>query len=52
MPTEFTAQNGTEIHETTKITVTGCPKTKKKTKQNAKKATNTRKPSTGKGGRS
>jgi hypothetical protein len=26
MPTEFVAQNGAEIHETTKITVTGCTK--------------------------
>ncbi len=29
MPTEFIAQNGAEIHETTKIAVTGCGKTKK-----------------------
>ena len=29
MPTEFLAQNGAEIHEATKISVTGCPKTKK-----------------------
>ena len=29
MPTEFVAQNGAEIHETTKIAVTGCPKAKK-----------------------
>ena len=28
MPTAFTAQNGTEIHQNTKITVTNCPKTK------------------------
>jgi hypothetical protein len=27
MPTEFVAQNGAEIHQTTKITVTGCGKT-------------------------
>ncbi len=27
MPTEFVAQNGAEIHETTKISVTGCGKT-------------------------
>jgi hypothetical protein len=27
MPTEFVAQNGAEIHETTKINVTGCGKT-------------------------
>jgi hypothetical protein len=25
MPTEFTGQNGAQIHENTKITVTGCP---------------------------
>jgi hypothetical protein len=30
MPTAFTAQNGTEIHQTTKITVTNCPKPKAK----------------------
>ncbi len=29
MPTEFIAQNGAEIHETTKIAVTGCRKAKK-----------------------
>jgi hypothetical protein len=29
MPTAFVAQNGAEIHQTTKITATGCPKTKK-----------------------
>jgi hypothetical protein len=29
MPTEFVAQNGAEIHESTKIAVTGCPKAKK-----------------------
>ena len=26
MPSEFTAQNGAEIHQQTKIAVTGCPK--------------------------
>ncbi len=26
MPTEFVAQNGAELHQTTPITVTGCPK--------------------------
>jgi hypothetical protein len=30
VPTEFIAQNGAELHETTKITVTGCPKHKAK----------------------
>jgi hypothetical protein len=29
MPTEFVAQNGAEIHEATKIAVTGCPQSKK-----------------------
>ncbi len=29
MPTEFVAQNGATIHQSTKIAVTGCPKTKK-----------------------
>ena len=33
MPTEFIAQNGAEIHQNTKIAVTGCPKGK-----NARKA--------------
>jgi hypothetical protein len=38
MPTAFTAQNGTEIHKSTPINVTGCPKTKKaKTKSKHKK---------------
>jgi hypothetical protein len=32
MPTAFVAQNGTEIHESTKISVTGCAKTKALTK--------------------
>ena len=44
MPTAFVAQNGAEIHATTKIAVTGCPKPKKaqkkkkKSKSRAKKA--------------
>jgi hypothetical protein len=29
MPTAFVAQNGAEVHQTTPISVTGCPKTKK-----------------------
>src|SRR6202020_816652 len=29
MPTEFLAQNGAELKQNTKITVTGCPKAKK-----------------------
>jgi hypothetical protein len=40
MPTAFLAQNGAEIHESTKISVTGCPKTKKANKHHkAKKKT-------------
>jgi len=35
MPTIFVAQNGKEVHQTTKITATGCPK---KAKSKAKKA--------------
>jgi DNA-binding beta-propeller fold protein YncE len=31
MPTEFLAQNGAELKQATKITVTGCPKAKKTT---------------------
>ena len=31
MPTAFVAQNGAEIHQSTKIAVTGCPKAKKTT---------------------
>jgi hypothetical protein len=37
MPTSFTAQNGIEIHESTKITVTGCPKIKPANKHKAHK---------------
>ncbi len=36
MPTAFVAQNGAEIHESTKIGVTGCPKVKKKGKKSSK----------------
>ena len=39
MPTAFTAQNGAVIHESTPITVTGCPKAKKAVSKKAKKAT-------------
>ncbi len=35
MPTEFVAQNGAELKQTTKVTVTGCPKHKKATKKKA-----------------
>lgn len=37
MPTAFVAQNGAEIHESTKIAVTGCPKAKKATGPKARK---------------
>jgi hypothetical protein len=59
MPTAITAQNGAEIHESTPIAVTGCPKAKqattkkkKKTKKKGKKASNARKSSHGQGARS
>jgi hypothetical protein len=36
MPTTLTGQNGATIHQNTKITITGCPKAKKKAKKKAK----------------
>ena len=36
MPTEFLAQNGAKINQTTKIAVTGCPKNKKAKAKKAK----------------
>ncbi len=39
MPTAFVAQNGAEIHETTKIAVTGCPKARKAQKRKRKRTT-------------
>jgi hypothetical protein len=33
MPTAFVAQNGLEIHQSTKVSVTGCPKAKKSKKK-------------------
>jgi uncharacterized repeat protein (TIGR01451 family) len=36
MPTRFVAQNGAEFKQRTKITVTGCPKTKTATKKHKK----------------
>ncbi len=38
MPTEFLAQNGAKINQSTKISVTGCPKAKKTKKAAKKKA--------------
>jgi hypothetical protein len=46
MPTEFLAQNGLKINESTKIGVTGCKKTKK-----AKKRTNKKQSKSHKGGK-
>jgi hypothetical protein len=37
MPTAFVAQNGLEIHDSTKISVSGCPKSKKAGKSKSKK---------------
>jgi hypothetical protein len=37
MPTAFVAQNGLEIHESTKLSVSGCPKVKKAKKSKKKK---------------
>jgi hypothetical protein len=53
MPTAFVPQNGAaEIHESTKISVTGCPKVKAAVKKKAKKASKARKSSNVQGGRS
>jgi len=57
MPTSIVAQNGAEIHESTPIAATGCPKAKKavkkkKVKKKAKKSSNARKSSNVQGGRS
>ncbi len=38
MPTEFLAQNGAEIRQSTKIAVAGCPKHRAKAKRKARKA--------------
>ena len=43
MPTAFVAQNGAEIHESTKISVTGCAKAKKAAKKKKPKKKKTRK---------
>jgi len=52
MPTEFVAQNGAEIHETTAISVTGCAKTRALTRaQKLQKALKACKRDTNKGKR-
>ena len=43
MPTAFVAQNGAEIHESTKINVTSCAKAKKAAKKKKPKKKKTRK---------
>jgi hypothetical protein len=50
MPTEFVAQNGATIHQSTPIAVTGCAKAK--TARKARKAGRARKSSHGQGGKS
>jgi hypothetical protein len=57
MPTSFTAQDGSQLKQDTKLAVTGCPKAKKATKKKkkkakAKKSSNARKSSYGQGGQS
>ena len=42
MPTEFAAQNGAVVHQSTTMTVTGCGKVKKKTKTKHKKTAHRR----------
>jgi uncharacterized repeat protein (TIGR01451 family) len=51
MPTAFTAQDGAQLKQDTKLSVTGCPKAKKavKKKKKAKKAGKARKSSYGQG---
>ncbi len=39
MPTAFIAQDGAVIHQSTPVSVTGCPKLKKKTAKKSKRAT-------------
>lgn len=43
MPTSFTAQDGSQLKQSTPILVTGCPKAKKDAKRKAKKAGHARK---------
>jgi hypothetical protein len=42
MPTEFVAQNGMVIHQSTKVTPTGCPKAKKRITHKKKRKTSSR----------
>ena len=43
MPTTFTAQNGAELQQSTKVAVTGCPKKTKLTRKTKTKKTKTKK---------
>jgi len=52
MPTKFVAQNGAVLKQSTKVSVTGCPKAKQATKKKAKKASKARKSSHGRGRKS
>ncbi len=52
MPTAMIAQNGLEIHDSTKISVTGCPKAKKANRKATSARHKARKSSHGQGGRS
>ncbi len=49
MPTEFVAQNGAEIHQSTPITVAGCPKVVVKTKAKGREGRGKKKGGKGKG---
>jgi hypothetical protein len=50
MPTAFIGQNGAVIHQSTPLTVTGCPKIKKKTTKPKKQAHKSSRRNSGKGG--
>jgi hypothetical protein len=49
MPTEFLAQNGAKINQTTKISVTGCKKAKKAAKKKQRKQVKKQRSTNGKG---
>jgi hypothetical protein len=48
MPTEFIAQNGAELSQKTKLSVTGCPKAKQATAKHKRKRAKAKKGKTGK----
>jgi hypothetical protein len=51
MPTSLTGQNGAVVKQTTKVSVTGCPKAKKKVKKKITKHRKSRKPKSKKSGK-